>query len=199
MLSKIGITIAALMNLALWSFLIGDNRAYRLVQNIYIGVAAAHTFVLAFRNTIVPNLWKPLTSGNYVLVIPLIMGIALYTRVHKKAAHISRIPLSFIVGVGSALAIRGNLFASLTVQIASVMAPLNSLNNILLVVGTVCTLLYFMFTFKPNRVWEGASRTGRYVMMVAFGAMFGNTVMARLSLLIGRLQFLWGDWLGIIK
>ncbi len=32
--------------------------------------------------------------------------------------------------------------------------------------------------------------------MIAFGAMFGNTVMARLSLFIGRMQFLLQDWIG---
>jgi hypothetical protein len=36
-------------------------------------------------------------------------------------------------------------------------------------------------------------------MMVAFGALFGNVVMSRISLLIGRVQFLLGDWLHIIR
>ena len=31
--------------------------------------------------------------------------------------------------------------------------------------------------------------------MVAFGALFGYTVMGRVSLLIGRVQFLLVDWL----
>jgi len=35
--------------------------------------------------------------------------------------------------------------------------------------------------------------------MVSFGAAFGYTAMARISLLIGRLQFLLGDWLRIIQ
>jgi len=35
--------------------------------------------------------------------------------------------------------------------------------------------------------------------MVSFGASFGYTVMARISLLIGRLDFLLRDWLHIIK
>jgi hypothetical protein len=34
--------------------------------------------------------------------------------------------------------------------------------------------------------------------MVAFGAAFGYTVMARISLLIGRMQFLLGDWLHLM-
>jgi hypothetical protein len=36
------------------------------------------------------------------------------------------------------------------------------------------------------------------IMMIAFGSAFGNTVMGRLSLFIGRLQYLLGDWLGIL-
>jgi hypothetical protein len=36
-------------------------------------------------------------------------------------------------------------------------------------------------------------------LMISFGASFGYTVMARISLLIGRLEFLLKDWLHIIK
>jgi hypothetical protein len=36
------------------------------------------------------------------------------------------------------------------------------------------------------------------VLMVAFGASFAYAVMGRISLLVGRLQFLLGDWLGVI-
>jgi hypothetical protein len=34
--------------------------------------------------------------------------------------------------------------------------------------------------------------------MAAFGAGFGYTVMARMSLLIARLQLLFGDWIRLI-
>jgi hypothetical protein len=33
--------------------------------------------------------------------------------------------------------------------------------------------------------------------MVTFGASFGYTVMGRISLLVGRLTFLFQDWLGL--
>lgn len=196
---QIGITIAALLNLGLWSFLIGNNRVFRLVQNLYVGAAVAHTFVLAYRNTIIPNLWNPLTKGDYVLVIPLIMGLALFSRVIPKYSSISKVPMAFIVGVGAALAIRGGLFSNFAVQISSAMVPFRSVSNVVLFVGTICTLTYFTFTIKPNAFTKPVSRLGRYFMMAAFGAAFGNTVMARMSLLIGRLQFLWGDWLHVIK
>jgi len=34
--------------------------------------------------------------------------------------------------------------------------------------------------------------------MIAFGAGFGNTVMARVALLVGRMQFLLYSWLPLI-
>ncbi len=43
------------------------------------------------------------------------------------------------------------------------------------------------------------SKIGIWVIMIGFGATFGFTVMGRISLLIGRIQFLLGDWLHIIK
>ena len=43
---------------------------------------------------------------------------------------------------------------------------------------------------------SGAARTGILFLMISFGAGYGYTVMSRLSLLIGRFQFLIEDWLG---
>jgi len=42
------------------------------------------------------------------------------------------------------------------------------------------------------------SRIGIVFVMIGFGAAFGYTVMARVSLLIGRMQFILIDWLGVI-
>ena len=47
--------------------------------------------------------------------------------------------------------------------------------------------------------WFGkTSRFGIWVLMVTFGAGFGYTVMARISLLVGRFRFLFGDWIHLI-
>jgi hypothetical protein len=39
---------------------------------------------------------------------------------------------------------------------------------------------------------------GVWFLMIAFGASFGYTVMARVSLLIARVQFLLRDWLHVL-
>jgi hypothetical protein len=47
-------------------------------------------------------------------------------------------------------------------------------------------------------VLRNAAAAGRWLMMIAFGAMFGFTVMARLSLLIDRMLFLLNECLHLV-
>ena len=65
-------------------------------------------------------------------------------------------------------------------------------------VGVVCALFYFFFSIPHRGAFGGVAKTGIYILMIGFGATFGFTVMGRISLLIGRIQFLLGNWLGLI-
>jgi len=69
----------------------------------------------------------------------------------------------------------------------------------LMIVGVICTLTYFFFSTEHKGFVGGVAKAGIVFLMIGFGASFGYTVMARVSLLIGRLQFLLRDWLGIIS
>lgn len=70
--------------------------------------------------------------------------------------------------------------------------------SIVLLLGVICTLSYFYFSREHRGVLGATSRVGIIFVMIGFGAAFGYTVMARISLLIGRIQYLLGPWLGII-
>ncbi len=67
--------------------------------------------------------------------------------------------------------------------------------DIIIVTGVVCGLVYFFFSKAHTGVVGGAANVGITLLMVAFGASFGYTVMARISLLIGQTQFLLFEWL----
>ncbi len=72
------------------------------------------------------------------------------------------------------------------------------INNFVILFGLVACLSYFFFSIKHEGSMGLAARAGIWFLMISFGASFGFTVMARVSLLIGRMQFLLGDWLHII-
>lgn len=70
------------------------------------------------------------------------------------------------------------------------------INAILLALGVLTGLVYFFFSKEhTGLVFGGMARLGIWFLMISFGSSFGYTIMARMSLLIGRMQFLMGDWL----
>jgi hypothetical protein len=70
---------------------------------------------------------------------------------------------------------------------------------ILIALGVLSGLVYFFFSKEhTGLVFGGLARVGVWFLMVAFGGSFGYTVMGRISLLIGRIQFLVGDWLHLL-
>ena len=65
--------------------------------------------------------------------------------------------------------------------------PASNLNAIIILVGVTSVLFYFFFSIEHSGPGKMVARTGIVFLMIAFGAAFGYTVMARMSLLIGRL------------
>jgi len=62
-------------------------------------------------------------------------------------------------------------------------------------------LLHFTFTVKSveKEPFSTLIKIGRYGILIALGASFGNTVMTRLGQYQGRMIFLIRDWLMLIS
>ena len=116
-----------------------------------------------------------------------------------KYGWISRIPISFTVGIGAGLGITASIQGFILPQIQATLLPLTNINNIIIVIGFITTIFYFYFSREHKGFLGVSSRLGIIFIMVAFGASFGYTVMARISLLIGRVYFLLHDWLHILR
>ena len=67
---------------------------------------------------------------------------------------------------------------------------------VIVVIGVLSTLIYFYFSHEHKGALGVTAKVGIWFIMIAFGAHFGYTVMGRVSLLIGRVQFLVEDWVG---
>ena len=73
------------------------------------------------------------------------------------------------------------------------------LGNLVLIFGTLTGLVYFYFSKEHKGIFGRTAKVGIYFLMITFGASFGYTVMSRMSLLIGRLYFLFSTWLGFVN
>lgn len=193
-----GVWVAAILTLAAWSYLYKQNAVFQVIEHVFIGISAAHALTVAYFNIADTGVSPLLKNKDLTLLVPLIGGALLYTRFWPKASSLSRIPLAFTMGVASAVAVRGSVDASFIQQVRATMVPLDSLDSVLLVVGTISVVTYFLFNQRSRiGLLRPASLIGRYVMMLAFGAAYGNTVMMRMSLLIPRMRLVFSTWLGL--
>ena len=67
--------------------------------------------------------------------------------------------------------------------------------SLVFIVGVYSVLTYFFFSNEQNAVTSRIARLGIWFLMISFGAAFGFTVMGRIALLLGRLNFLILNWL----
>ncbi|HOQ02958.1 MAG TPA: hypothetical protein PLG28_02310 [Bacillota bacterium] len=197
--TDLGVWIAAIATIGILSFAFKDNPLYRLVENVYVGVSAGHALVLGWINIRDQGIGPLIDDGDWSLLVPIALGMLLYTRFFKKISWLSRFPLAMLVGIGTGLAIRGTIGSQIVNQIKSTILPLNSINNAIIIFGTLGVLIYFFFSREHTGPLKHVSTFGRCIMMVSFGAAFGSTVMGRMALLINRLHFLYANWLGIIR
>ena len=59
--------------------------------------------------------------------------------------------------------------------------------------GTILSLSYFILHREQTGGWGGATKIGKYFVLITLGAVFGSTVLGRMALIIQRVQFLAGD------
>ena len=204
----IGTWLAGFLTLAIFSFLYKDNPVYKLAEHIYVGVSAGYWLIYVAFFDVYPMLIQGFQNETglekWILLVPGVLGLIMLSRWFPKTAWLSRWPIAFTVGVGAGLGITANIQGYVMPQLQATLLPVTgwnivSLNNVILTVGVITTILYFYFS-KPHKGALGwMARVGIVFIMVSFGASFGYTLMARISLLIGRLYFLLSDLLHVIE
>ncbi len=194
-----GTFVAAVLTLAIFSFLYRENPFFRFAEHLLVGLSAGYFTVIAVQGTLVPKVIEPLKAGDFWVVIPFVLIILILGRLTEKTRPASRIPLALVIGAGAGVAVPALLQARVLVQVGATMKPLDSFANVLILTGVITTLIYFYFSREHRGWWGRLASVGTWYLMIFFGATFGNTVMSRISLLIGRLEFLFGDFLGLIK
>jgi hypothetical protein len=203
--------VAALLTLAIFSFLYRDNPFYRFAEHLLIGLSVGFTLVLLFSSVLVPKLFHPLfAQGNLWSLIPLMLGLSMFGGLSRRFSRVSKPALALMIGSGAGVSIPAMLEARVLKQMAATVEPFSHMGQgsgaslwviitaIITVIGVATVMVYFFYTRPDNKPARAVSQTGVYFLMVFFGATFGYTVTSRLTLLIGRLEFLLGDFLHIL-
>lgn len=194
----LGAWVAAGLTLCMYTFLYKDNPFFKFGEHLYVGVSIGYTIVRIYYDVMLKTLVNPMVEqGRWTLVFPAIMGVLVLARFVPQVSWVSRIAFALIVGFGSGVVLPRIISSFILQQVEGTFRPFLALkpgggwtwvqaNAVVVLVGVVATLFYFFFSIEHRGPVYVAARVGIYFLMVSFGAAFGYTVMARMSLLIGR-------------
>ncbi len=198
---------------------VGVSAAYWMCQGFWSTIVG--NVVPRMSESLATYFQVPFKGVAWHFIIPMILGTILLLRLVPKMSWISRWPLAFIIGTTAGLNLPRYLQSDFIQQMNNTFIPLlpdwqgfgvffssfsfsmesqlvQIATNVVIFVGVLCGLIYFFFSKEHKGAFGAASRLGIWILMVTFGASFGYTVMGRISLLVGRISFLFHDWLNIL-
>jgi hypothetical protein len=201
-----GMWVAAILTLAIFSFLYRENPVFRFAEHLLVGVSAGYYLVQYFFSAVYKKLYVPVFDNrDYLLIGGGILGAMMFLRLSRKLEWVSRYPIAFYVAAWAGYVIPSYIQVRILEQAQSTMFnPMalsvpDAISRFIVFLGVVCTLTYFYFSAERKGPIDTVSRVGITFIMIGFGATFGYNVMGRISLLIGRFQFLLTDWLGLVR
>ena len=200
---NIGVWIAALCTIAIYSFLYKENPLFTFAEHLFLGLSVGVSMCNGYQS-IMSDAIRPIQDkGQWQLLVAIVGGLLLLTRFVPKISWTSRLTMGYMMGVAAGLSLNRAIDSEFWRQMKATMnLDILSANGLLYVVTVISVLAYFFFGASKEQKIGGlvvkAGVLGQYLMMIAFGASLGSTIMARLSLVISRLQFLFGTWIPIL-
>ncbi len=208
----IGFTLTVLV----LSYLAGDNLLFRFVIYAFVGMSAAYVTLIVITQVLWPQVALAIINGSLqdqvVGLVGFVLCILLCGKLVPRLAKLGAIPMGYLVGVGAAIAIGGGVVGTIIPQVLGSVdiswlhsnrgdkllfwSPL--LNGIMILVGTITTLIYFHYGAKKRKngkirrgiIIEALSWVGKVFIAISLGAIFAGVFSASLSALVERISFL---------
>ncbi|MCE5323100.1 hypothetical protein LLG46_07270 [bacterium] len=201
--NAITIWCAAISTFAIYSVLYAENKFYRFFEHVFIGLASGYSMYITWNEVIYPKWWKLMVNdGQWYWAFAAVLGSMFYFMYSRKHAWVSRVIFGLFMGLGAGGAFREfyqiyfpQIGASMKPVVGGGMSVWDTLNIVIFYVILFASMSYFFFSFDhKSAAIKHTAMAGRWFLMIGFGAMFGATVMGRMTLFIGRFNFLVNDW-----
>lgn len=182
---------AASLIIMAYSFLYKENYLFRFAEHTTLGISIGYAASQLYKSLIESGIAK-IQGGATIYIIPLLIGLLMYGQLSSRTRWTSRYPLAIAVGSGLGLSVRGEIESHFIAQIIATSAPmfapgdaLGTFNSLLMVIGTLTSVSFFVFTREHKGSWNIVTRIGRLFLVIGFGALFANTIMTRFAWFLG--------------
>lgn len=198
-----GTFTALILTLAVFSGFFKQNPLCRFAESLFIGVSAGYFAVIWYFSIIKPT-YQSALHGDLLVLIPLIAGLLLFipsnsARLYSKFRFL---PAAFIVIVTLAVNIPIYFNAFLKEMIRTSIIPLVSfdsdgnfqldatINALLSILAVTSTMMFLVARYRSGTFIRRTGEIGRFYILIAIGAAFAYTLLSRLILFMGKIEFI---------
>jgi hypothetical protein len=198
--------VAAIVTLAVWSYLVGFRRLFVLMQFLLAGLATGYLVLLSVHDVLVPRLATPLLESprDHLVLVPALGLVGLLVGATWLPRRASTPATAVLVGGIAAFALGGAVVGTILPQIAAAL-PVAAISSpdlageVISLAITVLVLIAFLHGAPRGALTIRAARVGRWLLVGGIGGWLGFLMASRLSLLVDRIAFLLGDWLTVLR
>jgi len=201
--NDVGTITALVLTLAVFSGFFKPNPIYRFAESLFIGVSAGYFAVIWYFSIIKPA-YNSALSGDLLILIPLLAGLLLFIPSNDASySKLRFLPAAFIVIVTTAINIPVYFSAFIQEMIRTSIIPLFSFDKsgalqidmtINALLGIICITSAMMFLVarhkNSSRFVNTTGEIGRFFILVAIGSAFAYTLLSRLILFMGKIEFI---------
>ena len=182
---------------AIWSIAVyKENLLFRIIENLGLGVAIGYAVMRGLQSVQASGV-AGVAAGDYAMIIFILLGLMFFLRLSPSTMTYGRLPMCVIVAAGAGATITAafevhimqNVAATAALNLAST-DPVTLISNWIIVIGVLGVLFYFTFL---TGIWRRGGRPltlfttlGQYILFAAFGSMWGNMMLFRCMLGVGR-------------
>lgn len=205
-MEQIGVIAGFVFTLMVFSYLLGDNFLYRVAVYIFVGLTAGFVTVLVTTNIVIPwisdTIITSIDAGDTILLtfgfVPILLATLVLLKTSSYLGGLGNIAIAILVGVGSAVALVGAITGTLIPLVFNIGTTPNLLNNIIITVGVVTTLIYFQYISWHRQRNEAINQqpirplglVGQGFIITTLGALYATAIITSLTVFSERISFL---------
>lgn len=213
MMEMLSPLVGLVLTLSILSYVLGDNVLYRIAVHIFVGVVAGYVAATVIISVLLPqgvNLLSALLgaggnlAGLTLNLFGLLLAVLLVWKMFYPGSNVGRVPVAYLVGLGTAVAVGGALTGTLLPQTWATAFALSGdlvqlASDVLIFIGAACTLLAFHYGARLlpggrlERRWpiRWAAYIGQAFMGLTFGVMYAGLLAASVAYLAERVNYIY--------
>jgi hypothetical protein len=181
------------------TFVFADWFGWRWLEHLIVGAGTGVLVAINFNRVL--GTGRQALAGNFLLFIPIILGLLLYFRFVPSLKWLERYGFLWIFAGGAGVVIGGVLQGQIMPQVIEAIkiiqpTPFDTFNKIVMLIIFVTTFTYFIQTREHTGILGISARTGRIFLMFGFGLSFATLLQTYYGVLLERVQWLLFSILG---